>query len=533
MYCKELLALDCFENTEIITVCPLAKKIKNVTFIDAPDGDKWLNLGDFVLTTGFFVNSNQIQSWENDLFTFIKVLIERNCFGLGIKIGRHIPYIPNDLIKFCNEKNFLIISLNNEYPWTEYLGEITNTINKLRNQEIEALNNVYNKFHSYLKERKEIDSLAEILFNILGHPLTIYLKGLNIRIDYPIKIEQNLDLDYLITTVFSGIGNEIQEVRYKNINFTIKWINEKSTLEGGIFIWGLLNEESTEARVAIEHAALIANLHVEQQNIIKSIEQRQLNEFLLDLINDNYQAKELLNKKLIDLDITLNDQYVLALVQIESLNNNIMLPSYHEILNFFNRSVLCKENNILTGLDLNNKIIILLPIINYRSLLELLTQDMSKYFLSLRFSIGVSREYNYNSLKECYREANIALNTIVKHSTIIHDSRIIIVEFSKLYLERVLYSENSDLEMRYIYMETLEPIIQYDKKNNSNFLDTLENFIKNNMNVDVTAQQLYLHKNTIRYRMKLITELINIDLNNLNTIMLLKIAFNYLHLIKE
>ncbi|WP_420093871.1 helix-turn-helix domain-containing protein [Lysinibacillus fusiformis] len=53
------------------------------------------------------------------------------------------------------------------------------------------------------------------------------------------------------------------------------------------------------------------------------------------------------------------------------------------------------------------------------------------------------------------------------------------------------------------------------------------------MNIEVTAQQLYLHKNTIRYRMKLISELMNIDFNNLNTIMLLKIAFNYLHLMKE
>ncbi|MBG9755849.1 MULTISPECIES: PucR family transcriptional regulator [Lysinibacillus] len=533
MNCKELLALGCFENTEVITVCPLAQKIKNVTFIDAPDGDKWLSSGDFVLTTGFFVNSNQMQSWESDLLAFIKVLIERKCFGLGIKIGRHIPYIPSELIEYCNKKGFLIISLNNEYPWTEYLGEITNTINKFRNQEIEALNNVYNKFHTYLKERKKIDSLAEILYKIIGIPLTIYLKGLNIRIDYPEKFEHDLELDYLITTVFSGIGNEIEEVRYKNINFTIKWINEKNTLEGGIFIWGLLNEESAEAPVAIEHAALIANLHVEQQNIIKSIEQRQMNEFLLDLINDNYQTKELLNKKLIDLDITLHDQYILALVQIQPINNAITLPSYHEILSFFNWSNLCKENNILTGLDLNSKIIILLPINNYRSLLDHLVYDISKHFPKIRFSVGVSRKYNFNSLKECYREARIALNTIVKQSANVQDSRLIIVEFSNLYLERVLYSENSDLEMRYIYMETLDPIIQYDKKNKSNFLDTLEHFIKSNMNIEVTAQQLYLHKNTIRYRMKLISELMNIDFNNLNTIMLLKIAFNYLHLMKE
>ncbi|UZN00586.1 PucR family transcriptional regulator ligand-binding domain-containing protein [Lysinibacillus sp. MHQ-1] len=163
----------------------------------------------------FFVNSNQMQSWESDLLAFIKVLIERKCFGLGIKIGRHIPYIPSELIEYCNKKGFLIISLNNEYPWTEYLGEITNTINKFRNQEIEALNNVYNKFHTYLKERKKIDSLAEILYKIIGIPLTIYLKGLNIRIDYPEKFEHDLELDYLITTVFSGIGNEIEEVRYK------------------------------------------------------------------------------------------------------------------------------------------------------------------------------------------------------------------------------------------------------------------------------------------------------------------------------
>lgn len=524
---KEYSKLKYFEYSEVLSVCPLKERIRNVTFIDAPDGVKWLNEGDFVLTTGFFASG--YEDWEERFYEFVQELTVYKCSGLGIKLGRHIPHLPEKVQEFSISAQFLIIALSNEYPWTDYLGELANALNNSRDKEIEILNSIYNKFHEHLKKRENLDHLAKVLYTILQIPLTIYLKGLGIRIDYPSKLDSDFELDYLISTVFCGIDNDIQEVRYNNIDFTIKWINEKNIFEGGIFIWGLLQDDSSKIRVAIEQAAIIANLDVEQQNAIKSIEQRHINEFLLELINGIYHSVESVSKKANDLDITLSKRYRIIILQTGDITSkNLTFILKQDILNYMNSLQLTKSNELLIGLDYDNQLMILLPSGVTFSTIDDIIKKTCFYFNITEFASGISREYNFEYLKTCYQEAKIALKVSLKtydkskHKNFIH------TDFSKLNLERIIYSDSPKEEMRVIYNETLKKIKEYDFKHNTNLLFTLQQLLLNNMNIVYTAQEIYVHKNTVRYRMNLISDLIGQDLNNIDTLILCKIAFNYL-----
>ena len=65
--------------------------------------------------------------------------------------------------------------------------------------------------------------------------------------------------------------------------------------------------------------------------------------------------------------------------------------------------------------------------------------------------------------------------------------------------------------MRDIYNRALTPLIEYDKRNEGDLLKTLEIYLQSDLSVVHTASKLFLHKNTLRYRLEKIEKLGMID----------------------
>lgn len=525
MLFKELTELNFLNESEVLTTCPLKSQMKNVTFIDSPDGNQWVKDGDFILTTGYFATG--ANDWEEKFFEFIKGLIDRKAFGLGVKIGRHIPYLPERIKQFACDHHFPIIKLNNITAWSDILWEITNALSEAKDDEINQLNTIYEKFHNHLKQNGDIQQLAKVLHSIINIPLTIYLKKANTRIDYPQNPNHNIDLDYLISTAFYGISNQIQTVKYEQNLFTIKWINEKNTFEGGIFIWSDSTEFTPKIRIAIEQAAMIANLEVEQQNMIKAIEQRHLNDFILELLNNSFESEYYVQNKMRYFDIVIANPYRLLLIHIEDKDENLKENIIREIK-------LLKKidlNRILIGMNYNSNLIMIIP----DELFEVTRNELFSFikasFAKLKVKCGISRPYSILELSKAHREAKIAL-TISKENLVI-DNPILFTKFDHLNLERIMFSKEIVNEAKQIYYETLQKIIEYDVENKSELLHTLHYYLECNLNIEKTGKKLFIHKNTVRYRLKLISSILNVNLDSINTIILLRIAFTYIHYVGE
>jgi DNA-binding PucR family transcriptional regulator len=62
----------------------------------------------------------------------------------------------------------------------------------------------------------------------------------------------------------------------------------------------------------------------------------------------------------------------------------------------------------------------------------------------------------------------------------------------------------------------LERLLAYDRENQSNLVDTLEAFLATTGKINQTIQRLHIHPNTLSYRLKRITEVGGVDLNDPN-----------------
>lgn len=72
---------------------------------------------------------------------------------------------------------------------------------------------------------------------------------------------------------------------------------------------------------------------------------------------------------------------------------------------------------------------------------------------------------------------------------------------------------------------SLSILKDYDKKNKTHLFETLKAYINNDCTIKTTASELFIHRNTLSYRVNRIIELTNLDFEDYHTKFLLKFSF--------
>jgi len=96
--------------------------------------------------------------------------------------------------------------------------------------------------------------------------------------------------------------------------------------------------------------------------------------------------------------------------------------------------------------------------------------------------------------------------------------------FSEIGIHRILMPFHQDIWFHNWYNSIITPIIQHDEKYNTELLATAIQFVENDGNVQETARMMFIHKNTIRYRLNKIKEILQMEDRNLEFLEQLSVA---------
>ncbi len=136
-------------------------------------------------------------------------------------------------------------------------------------------------------------------------------------------------------------------------------------------------------------------------------------------------------------------------------------------------------------------------------------------------TVGVSGQgVSYQAFQDVYREARDAVEIARSQS----GQRVVCIEKAGYW--RMLKDISKQQVCRDYAASKLDALIRYDEENESNLLETLEIFVNHLGARNMTATSLYLHRNTLMYRIKKIEHLTGYNLSDPNSILELSLALH-------
>ena len=149
-----------------------------------------------------------------------------------------------------------------------------------------------------------------------------------------------------------------------------------------------------------------------------------------------------------------------------------------------------------------------------KEVLAKIYKSLSEYLYSISSDIklvmGVGRAYEgIGDLQKSFTEAS---RCVILSEKMNMSGRVFCYEEMGIYN---LFSELADKKVMQEFIDnTLGVIIEYDRNNNSKLLETLKAYLWNNNSLIHASEQLYTHRNTVKYRVQRISQLTGRDFDD-------------------
>src|SRR5699024_1987085 len=513
----------------------LNRRISTIESTETPDIASYLTPHAFLITTGMVYKDNQ-----KDLINLIRQLNNLPCAGLGIKLGRFLDKLDVEVIEIANELNFPLIQIPLDTTLGDIFQKLLSHVWKNENAQLLYSLNIQKKFSDLMIRDAPLDVLIRYLSHNLKKPIALvdpFGNITNTSSNIKSKIFKNTLRNIVEELSFTADSNEPIDIQLneKHINFnmaTIYPINMASYYPYYLIIFDAQNMEYPLSHMAIKQATLILAFTLYKNLRISYSTLSGKEEFLKDLININKYE-------------TLNDQQLLFKGEkYNFINSNFYQIIVAEISNknkFSNNTSVMEEwytliyNWIDTKLNKNIEYSLLLPdrtnyryiillqkpvnnlinrLISYRKILKKTLE------LDINFSIGNSVQ-SINSIRLSYQEALEAIQfgeakeglDFIKHYS----------QLSTSDLLNLLPKEQLDN----FISNTLKSLAYPKDEFTQDLKQTLKTFLDLNCNITDTADKLFIHRNTVKYRIDKCREILNKDVTDSSYSLKLRLSLLY------
>ena len=108
-----------------------------------------------------------------------------------------------------------------------------------------------------------------------------------------------------------------------------------------------------------------------------------------------------------------------------------------------------------------------------------------------------------------------------------------VISSSMMGIYKFLFANGNREEIRAYCEKRLKKLEEYDHANHTNLIETFLAYYQSGFNISKTANAMYIHRNTLQYRLGKISELLHMDLDDymecleiINCIMVWKLMFS-------
>ena len=277
--------------------------------------------------------------------------------------------------------------------------------------------------------------------------------------------------------------------------------------------------------------------------ILARIEENSMNNFLNNILFGRIELEGDIKEKANYFGYNLEGKCCICIIQIQGFEKIIRLKNSDDEISISKvkltfrkivQDILEKYSLKVPIIDNDDAVIVLNRaeencMIRLEKALKEIQEIIKKRATGLSVKVGIGNDYeDLNLMKHSYNEAQMVIESLSCEGT-----NEAIKKYRDIGVYGLLFSITNKKILENYYKEVLGPIIENEKKNKEvSFIRILDMYLKENCNLTLAAEKLYLHRNTLTYRIKKIEQLLNCDLHNFEDCLKIKMALYITNILK-
>ncbi|MEJ8544306.1 PucR family transcriptional regulator [Brevibacillus borstelensis] len=486
---EQLMQLPAFQGAKIIAgIEGLKNEIYYVDSMEIPDLTGWLRPHELIITTGYAL--------REEPFQLSRLLEEMHRVGgaaVAIKTKRFLQEIPAEALRKSDLYRIPLIDIPAEIPYIDLTHSVMESI---LNRQVAVMRNV----------QEVSQQFTQLVLNRRTSELVV-------------MIGQLLDCE-------AAVLNQQGEVESSTAHFIQEQIAETRSIHVNNGVVGYLAisrnvaEEDRFAQHCLDQAVTVLGIEFTIRQSLQIQREREQESFLVELLSGTAGEEELLRHRAKQVGIPHGGYlYVMVLKPAETGKAN---PQKEEALLALLEEINQGDKSARKGVLINDQIAVICytdkqGVSEQRAEAVRYLQELSGWGSGKDgkggwlCGIGYSREL-LKELRYSYREAKRAMRIggLVRFGQSV-------VHFEDILVEDLLKDTADHPSLATLSRMFIEPLATYDAEYGTELLTTLDSFLRTGGQTKKVGEELFIHRNSVLYRLERIQEILGVDLHDAET----------------
>lgn len=530
---KDLLNLPRFSDIKLITpnLVRLDMPIKSVEITETPDIEHYVTEDCLLLTTAMVYQGKQ-----DELIPLIDSLIRAKAVGLGIKVGRFLGSLDEQVIAYAASVDFPIIEIPDQYSLGSLLHQFLDLIWGTRHEELSFALDIQKSFSDLLIQDASNKIVIEQFSKMVKTPVILlnpYWKVLTHSIHFN---DSNNRADYYTQQIYDELKSSdkeggsfiIKDAKRKDLHVSLVPIKVYSNFPHYLII---LNPEHIPypiSNFAIEQASMVLSYILFKNERVADSKYAQEADFYKELIDYSAQNQHKAPDRLMNTKfgyIKSNYYQIVHVYDRSILKLSKLTPYGEELLLMASRWL--RQNikqyfpdGLVFYFNQSKAIVLMIQAKPARldEILMTIRQDISEYLpLQLLFSVGNAYP-TLGQIDQSHTQAHLVFEERKTQQL----SEPIITYENKGMLHLFNHLEHNDV--RFFCQTILQELAYPEDASLIELRKTLHVYLNAQSEIARTASALFVHRNTVKYRIQRVEEILALSVSSPENSLNLRLA---------
>ena len=534
---REALTLGCLSEAKLAAGhTSIDNVITGVNVMEVPDVWRWMRGGELLLTAAYAVKDS-----TDTQRSLIRELSEAQVAALAVKPGKYVERIPVVMIEEADRSGLPIIELPPDLPYMDIITLITTELTGKHARELTYWLEIHDTLTQAMLEEKNLTELSVTLSDLLKNPVIVTntswepIVAANDSRGFKCEggvIPPDVIMPGSVSRLPKMPYRPRGRARYLSVPLggrcvaaAVASISSGSHLYGYLIVLGINTDLAERDMLALERAALVIALKFSGDERILEARHRLEGEFVAELIQGATDSGDIAERaRAYGLDPKLPHA-----VCVVSFGQDGLSPDDTDLIKDTIatkvRSCVRPERRVLFQRRSFDLVVIASCTTDsgadsLKAELKAAHTAIARDFRELNVAIGIgSAARSLHHLGQSYSDAYLAE---ALGSDLFGASHV--TSLDDLGACKYLHVLRDSEYFRGVFRETIGSLDDYDREHGTELCSTLRVFFANRENITQTSKSMYVHKNTLLYRLTRIEQITHKNLKNPEDVLELQIC---------